>query len=205
MNVLIMVLSSKKPPYDMLEQAQRETWDSVNVEGVSTYYYYGNDYNMMHHAFKLALQEVWDKNWDVIFRTNSSTYVRKDRIKKYVESIDLSGSLYSGFSTGEMISGTGILLNRNTASILLHELDEYPSPSEDCLIGSILIKHGVYPKQALTRKHYNFQENIIEDADYYRCKSEIKMDGTFGHENLDRTYDVKAMKHLFKHFTTFNT
>lgn len=202
MRVLIMVLSSKKPPYDKIEKAQRETWDSVVVDGVNTYYYYGDDYDMMHHAFKKALNSVWRKKWDVIFRTNSSTYVCKDKIKRYVESIDIKGNLYAGYSTGSMVSGTGILLNRATAKILRDELDDHPSPSEDTLIGTILSRHGIFPQQALVRKHFNFQEDKIEEADYYRCKSEIRKDGTFGYDNLDRSFDVKAMQTLFKHFET---
>lgn len=192
-----MVLSSKKPPYDLIEKAQRETWDSINVEGVSTYYYYGDDYNMMHYAFKKALNSVWRKKWDVIFRTNSSTYVRKDRIKEWVEREQPKEKLYAGFCVGDMISGTGILLTRDTAKILRDTLDEYPNDSEDCLIGSLLARYSIYPKQALERKSFNFQEDKILDADYYRCKSEIKMDGTFGYDNLDRSYDIKAMKELF--------
>ena len=200
MNVLIMVLSTKKPPYDEIEKAQIETWDSVKVDGVTTYYYYGEDYNMMHHAFKKALNSVWRKKWDVIFRTNSSTYVRKDKIKEWVEMVQPTKRLYAGFAIDNMVSGTGILLTRDSAKILRDELDEYPNPSEDTLIGTILSRHGILPQTALKREHFNFKEDNIKEADYYRCKSEIKMDGTFGYDNLDRTYDVKAMRELHKHF-----
>jgi len=201
MNVLIMVLSSKKAPYDAIEKAQRETWDSIKVEGVTTYYYYGEDYDMMHWAFKKALDSCWRKKWDVIFRTNSSTYVRKDKIKEWVEANQPKSNLYGGVALGTMVSGTGILMTRDVAKILRDNLDSHPTASEDCCIGTLLDKHGIQPQIKLHREHFNFQADDIKEADYYRCKSEITMEGKFGYDNLDRSYDVIAMHKLYVHFS----
>ena len=199
MKLLVMVQSSLKPPYDKNMEAQKETWDSIKVDNVDTHYYICDEYNKMHWVFKLALDEVWDMDWDYIFRTNASTYVRKERIYNHLlrltKNKPLKG-LYAGVIGGEMISGTGILLSRDTAKMLKDQLDPYPTDSEDCCIGTILGKNGIIPQGELNRLAFNFQEDRILDADYYRCKSEIMMNGEFGYDNLDRSYDIKAFKAL---------
>jgi hypothetical protein len=112
--ILILVLSYMEPPYDVLLKTQRETWDSVEVEGVRTVYYYGGSggwvaagynstplvtqrsensgwslevqfdctdaYYYMGQKFKLALQYIEDWDYDIIFRTNSSSYIDKQRL-----------------------------------------------------------------------------------------------------------------------------
>lgn len=195
--VLIMVLSSMKPPYDKIYEAQKETWDSFMVDGVETHYYFGDDYNMMHHAFKLALKEIWDKDWDFIFRTNSSTYVRKDKLKQFIDTLNPLDNIFEGAMGGQMVSGTGILLSRSTAKIVKDRLNKRPYPSEDCKIAEILVSAGINPKESkLRRGGYHFQGGVTGDYDYIRCKSEIKKDGTWGLTDLDRDYDIIAMKNL---------
>lgn len=195
--VLIMVLSSMKPPYDKIYEAQRETWDSFNVDGVETFYYFGTDYEMMHHAFKLALKEVWQKDWDFIFRTNSSTYVRKDKLKDFIDTLDPKDNIYEGAMGGDMISGTGILLSRSSAKILKNKLNKKPYPSEDYKIAEILIKAGISPKESkLRRGGFHFQGGVTGDYDYIRCKSEIKNNGEWGLSDLNRNWDIIAMRNL---------
>jgi hypothetical protein len=38
--VLILVVSSQNPPYDRMYQTSCETWDSIDVPGVETVYYF---------------------------------------------------------------------------------------------------------------------------------------------------------------------
>ena len=80
MRLLVLVLSCRKPPYDALWEAQQRTWDSVSVPDVSTLYYWCDELATMPWRLKLALDSAWDARWDMIFRTNSSSYVDKARL-----------------------------------------------------------------------------------------------------------------------------
>lgn len=163
MKLLILVQACNDTPFKEVNDCQMETWDSEIVKDVKTIYYLGNnnngggfienggrllcpcseEYNMMHWRMKLACDYVWDMDWDVMFRTNSSTYVRKDRIKDYVDRMDKKVGVYSGVVSGGMVSGTGILMTRDVVEIIKDNMDNYPTDSEDCAIGTLLGKHGI--------------------------------------------------------------
>lgn len=217
MKLLILVLACDNSPFKEINDCQKSTWDSVEVPDVETWFYYGNnnneyrlsgkniycpcsdEYNMMHWRMKLAIDYLWDRPWDYIFRTNTSTYVRKDRIKNYIEKLGNKKKIYEGVPGGGYISGTGILMSRDVVDVLKNNIDIYPTDSEDAYIGVTLARCGIVENDSgLKRLQYNFKEDSILQADYYRCKSEIMMDGTFGYNNLDRTYDIKAMRNLFE-------
>jgi hypothetical protein len=105
--ILILVLSCLRHPYDKLMLAQQRTWDSVDVPGVETIYYYGggsgyktiNHYSreygaqahdgirMAHWKYALTLSEVMSLEWDFIFRTNSSSYVNKRELLKIAKEL----------------------------------------------------------------------------------------------------------------------
>lgn len=208
MKVLIMVLSSAQKPYYHLMKAQQQTWDSVNVPDVETVYYYGNHsnmvlfhgkeiacdcsdaYEMMHWKFKRALDFVWDWEWDFIFRTNSSTFVRKDRIVDFLKNKPME-KYYAGLDGGGYASGTGAILSRDCAKIVKDQLIFEPNPSEDSIIGVTLQKNGIFVQEGAKRLSFNFAEDKILDADYYRCKSELIVNG-----ELDRTQDIFAFNKL---------
>ena len=40
--VLILVLSCETPPYNKMVDTSKSTWDSIEVDGVETIYYFGN-------------------------------------------------------------------------------------------------------------------------------------------------------------------
>lgn len=219
MKLLILVQACQDAPYDNINKCQMDTWDSIHINDVETWYYYGNNgssdyiiegnkifcpcseaYNMMHWRMSLALKFLINRDWDYIFRTNTSTYVRKDRIKGYIDKMGLKERIYEGVPGGGFISGTGILMSRDIVNILLEQLDPYPTDSEDACIGSILSKNGIAETDSkLKRLNYNFKENSIHQADYYRCKSEVVING-----QIDRSYDIVAMRDLFNTFTKQN-
>lgn len=102
--VLIMVISSQQPPYDKMADTSQETWDSIEVDGVETVFYFGGpkkpntvkriyfdineSYRAMNpktvEAFKWALE---NKNFDYVARINSSTYVNKNALINYVQQL----------------------------------------------------------------------------------------------------------------------
>lgn len=103
--VLILVVSSQKPPYDVMIKTALDTWDSFEVEGVETIYYCGapkkdntekviyfdikEGYDSMGYkmleAFEWSLKH---KEFDYIARVNSSCYVDKKELIKHVQNLD---------------------------------------------------------------------------------------------------------------------
>jgi hypothetical protein len=165
--ILILVLSYMEPPYDELLKVQRETWDSIEVEGVRTVYYYGggkgwvNDkefsgvgidsYYYMHDKFVSCLWEMAEfpewKSWDMIFRTNSSSYVNKKKLVEICESMPkqkfYGGWEIQGNAGYNVVSGSGIFMSPDVAEILMNEIQLDFEKEEDCYIASILNDDGI--------------------------------------------------------------
>lgn len=182
MKILIMVLSCLKPPYDRLEEAQRKTWDSIEVEGVRTVYYYGEDFLMMHKPFKDALIKELDNDWDFLFRTNSSSYVDKNLLVEYLKDTPKENT-YIG-NRESQCSGAGFIISKDIARVLVPLIpdglagDNPNDPThEDQFIQQELNK--LYTIKAGDRVEYNFDTNKVRRCYHYRCK----------HENRDLTID----------------
>lgn len=203
MRVLILVLSGGSKDFDMLCQGQKDTWDSVEVEGVDTIFYHSSDrtyldgkdlyvkcppeQNLSHYRLKLALDYIFDSNcaYDFIFRTNASSYVDKARLLEHAKHQSKT-KCYNGKLGGGFASGCGFLMSTDLINIL-RTMDDYPSDSEDCLIGVYLERAGIKPTDAIRWDFhpYSDQHNIPKIY-HYRCKS----------DDLDRTKDIKAFHHI---------
>ena len=126
MRILIMVQATKIEPWNSLIEAQKETWDSVEVEGVDTIYYYSGDKfeqigkdlfvkcppeaNMNNYRFRLALDWIFDRDcpYDYIFRTNASSYINKAVLKEYIKTLPKT-KVYNGKLGGGFASGCGFV------------------------------------------------------------------------------------------------
>lgn len=207
MKILIMVQATHIPPYDMIIKGQKETWDSIEVEGVDTIYYYSGDTmkrdgkdlyvkcppeaNMNNYRFKLALDYIWDSNdpgYNYIFRTNASSYVDKKLLKEWLQDKPRH-KFYCGRDGGGFASGCGFALSTDLVNIL-RTIDDYPTDSEDCLIGVYLQREniGVYPGALRWDFYPHSPQHNIPKIYHYRCKS----------DDLDRTKDVTAFNHIHK-------
>lgn len=176
MKILIAVLSYDNPPFSNLMISQKNSWDSIGVENVHTLYYYGWDKNYnkhelvrQHHksashdlklAFtdnyylmagklKFALRWALTQEWDIMFRTNSSSYVNKKNLLKFAADLPKE-KLYAGWTMqdtnhdgGDCVSGAGIFLSRDCCEILLKEIDSDYEIEEDVYIGRLLRPHGI--------------------------------------------------------------
>lgn len=137
--VLILVLSTDKPPYDNLYRTSRETWDAADVEGVETIFYFAaspdkeGNYKTLYTtsdddffsmgkktlcAFEYALA---NREWDYCFRANASLYVHKPGLLRYVQNQPETGLALGvvadcGHFEGERFSylwGPSYLLSRD--------------------------------------------------------------------------------------------
>lgn len=200
LRVLILVLSCRLPPYDKLYEAQRRTWDAVEVEGVETKYYWCDSFEENPRALKKAIDEVWNRSWDFVFRTNSSSYVDKKAL--LVRSGDLPREkCYSGVDGGGFVSGSGILLSRDAVGVLRDALeDRVYEAVEDVVFGDLLRKAGVpitsgsrydYWQEVFLKQFYNDgRDREVDILRAYHCRCKGRDEG--------RDEDVVAFEEIHR-------
>lgn len=211
-------------------RTQQETFDSVEVEGVRTVYYHGggkvrrpivhtnmgefkswyrielyctDSYYFMSHKFKMALkfiEEDDENDYDLIFRTNSSSYVNKKALVEFAQTLPTE-KLYAGWTFkdsedfgGDCVSGAGIFLSRDTAKILMEEIDPQKEIEEDVYCGRILRKHGITAIDDKSRIDYTGgiqQQLVIASLKPYHIR--FKTDS--------REQDIENMKIIHKLLT----
>lgn len=135
--VLILVLSTERDWYARLAETSRATWDSVEVEGVETIFYFGrsakqstdkilytdieDDFFAMGRktlaAFEYALK---NRQFDYVFRANASLYVDKKGLLRYVQNQPVTnlalGVIAPGSHEGEQFQfmwGPSYLLSKD--------------------------------------------------------------------------------------------
>ena len=205
--VLVLVLSCRRPPYDALYDAQRRTWDSVEIPGVLTHYYWCDELATMPWRLKLALDEADALPYDLIFRTNSSSYVDKRRLLSRALTLPIT-RCYQGINNLGRASGAGVFLSRDATMVLrLHLQDRAYDEAEDTVVGDILQQRmwlgcapgaervDYWPRPVHVETQWSASgaawnvtreatEADVRDAYHLRCKSD---DG-------DREKDIAAME-----------
>lgn len=205
LKILILILSYNEPPYSQLMKAQQETFDSIEVEDVTTVYYYGGGeegvikyhpdtkelvlpftdaYYLMGGKLKMALDYIFSdsrffSDFDIIFRTNSSSYVNKQRLKEFAATLPTE-KLYAGWEIEgnagyNVVSGAGIFLSRDTAEILRNEIDPLREREEDVLCAEILHNHGIKIIDDKSRIDYPQQKEGLKDAYHIRFKNNDRL------------------------------
>ncbi len=129
-----------------------------------------------HYAISLELF----KDFDYIFRTNSSSYVNKKKLVEFAATLPTE-KLYAGWTMhdsnsedkGMAVSGAGIWLSRDCAEILREQINPNFEMEEDIYCGRILRDNGIVPiddqsrfdvmnkfqKMPLDLYHYRFKTN----------------------------------------------
>lgn len=208
MKILIMVLSYCEEPYLSLMRAQQETFCKDLDMDTKVIFYSGTEnppsnytsigfYNLkwnhivfpitdayyyMAGKFKLCLDHVFEETQyfkpDIIFRTNSSSYVNISELKKIAQSLPKE-KLYAGWEiqTNEqfsIVSGAGFFLSPDTAKILQENIDPRFEKEEDYYCGQILHDHGIEvidDKRRFDVPAEVIPEEIPMDRYHYRCKA----------------------------------
>lgn len=167
----------------MSYQEPPKPWSTeVRFRCTDSYYY-------MAEKFQKALEYVKDYDYDIIFRTNSSSYVNKKRLKEFAATLPKE-KLYAGWTMvdsedhgGLVVSGAGIFMSHDTAEILRENIDPKFEQEEDIYCGRILRKHGITASDDKSRYDVPTQfENIPLDRYHYRFKTG------------DRLWDAKNMR-----------
>lgn len=208
MKILILVLSyDDNAIYSKLMQTQKETWDSIEVDNVQTYYLLGNnDKNELinNHIYTSnsesigncgyktidSFEQIINMDFDYIFRTNSSSYVDKSLLKKFLIDKPIE-NFYCGIigfdSTTqiEFCSGSGFFLSRNLVQLLIdnkHELDY--SLIDDVCIGKFMKSKNIIFTNSFRTDIVSSDEPHL-DSFHYRLKTE------------NRNEDINRMKKIF--------
>ena len=115
MNILILVLSARREPWNQLMRTQMETWDAESYPDTGTVYYCGKS-NELHprvwnsETLTESLEDVSPRtieaferalalDWDYLARPHSSTYVHKANLVKFCETLPATNVL-CGIETG---------------------------------------------------------------------------------------------------------
>jgi len=181
MKVLILVLSYHKPPYNALYRASRQTWDSEEVDGVETLYYFGagNPINEQ-STITVPVQEglmnmgrktlaafgramAWD--WDVMARVNSSCYVDKVALKSYCEGLPTK-DLFAGSEVDAnprwMWGGGQYLISRDVVQGVLANASKWNhGEMEDMAMSRLIDDMGVPYSQGKSAS-----VNLMADGGY---------------------------------------
>lgn len=163
--VLILVVSSQLSPYKKMWQTSKETWDSIEVSGVETVFYFGQPFKentdkeiyfdipegYSNMGYKLTSAFEWslaNKSFDYIARVNSSTYVHKKELLSSVQSMPDS-NLFAGLKVvggeKEWIWGGGsFLISRDVVEkIVANKLKFNHKVMEDNGLSEIVAKIGI--------------------------------------------------------------
>jgi hypothetical protein len=115
--ILILIISSQEPPFKKMIETSLKTWDSINVDGVESIFYCGepvkeNTDKMIYFPLKESYQTMgektlrayeWalkNKEFDYIARVNSSCYVNKKELIKYIQTLP-DNNVFSGLKVEE--------------------------------------------------------------------------------------------------------
>jgi hypothetical protein len=216
--ILIIVLSyNDNAIYSKFYKAQKETWGSVNVNNVETYYLFGNHHrneiigneiltninepittirklHLNHCGRKTieAFELVKDFDFDYIFRTNSSSYVDKQLLLNY--SLDKPTNNYYSAVIGNFegvlfASGSGYFISKDLVNLVLENKDkwDYNFGDDDNALGKLLNAFGVRP-QPNNRFDILNQPANIAPMDYFHYRL----------KSSDRNIDIHNMYELFR-------
>ena len=214
MKILVLVLGARAAPYPALIRTIKRTWASVSVDGVDTLFYYGGD-SLSLDGRDLVLPVPdgpldigrktiacfgWclaNRDFDLIFRTNCSSYVALANMARHVAQHGRRCSFYSGrighFDGRRFASGSGYFLSRDLVEHAVaaqgawnHEL------LDDVALSDLLASEGVEAEPA-PRVDYR-GVNEIGEVDtsqfHFRCRTESR----------HRRDDVRVMRKVHRAF-----
>lgn len=208
MKVLILCLSYfDNTTYTKFYDTQKKTWDSLEIEGVKTFYFVGNEnrnfidkdviytdvkeslFNCGYKTLK-AFDLIKDYDFDFIFRTNSSSYVDKLLLKKYLQEKPKQ-KLYSGVIGNHagitFSSGSGFIITKDLVQLVLENRKLWNHGLiDDVALGLLLKNFGVEPTAAPRYDINILDENTPLHFYHYRLKCH------------DRNLDCERMINLHK-------
>ena len=211
MKILILVLSvNDNNIYSEFYKTQKDTWDSIKIDGITTYYYFGNNSddiisenniltsvkeNILNCGYKTlkAFEMIKDMEFDYIFRTNSSSYVDKLLLKEHLKDkpkINYYSGCIGVCDNITFASGSGYVLSKNLINLILSNSEKWNhNYIDDVSLGLLLKEFNINPETSF-RYDVSINEKIYEIPNnyfHYRLKNEN-----------NRNYDINLLKYIYK-------
>ena len=213
--ILILLLSSDKYPSPRNEKAQKDTWikdaidnniEVINFKGGAKKTRFENEYLYLNtddsiagvgyktiEAFKWVLR---NRDFDVLFRVNSSSYVEIDNLIKFVED-NYKENLYCGnifplkMLDLNFVSGSGILFDKSSlSSVVSNESLWDHSLIDDVALGKLMKKIRIVPTpgKLFQMKSSPFKVKVDVSHYHYRCKIE-----EFGYPRFLESFVIRSL------------
>ena len=228
--ILILVVSSQLPPYGEMVKTSNETWNSISVDGVETVFYFSEPlkentdteiyfplkecYETMGHKMLSAFEwSLANRDFDYIVRVNSSCYVDKKELIKYVQTLPDTDLFSGGIVTDKdgnqdfVWGGLQFILSKDVVRKVVDNKDKWQHDKMEDVSVSYLVKDlGIKftdGKGCSINKQDNGWLCICYGSDNYEFNdfSEIRKNGQFfyrvktdGHRWIDKI----IMQELFK-------
>ncbi len=151
MNVLILVLSARRPPWGSLMDCQLETWDSEEHPQTRTIYYCGKSKNvpswpdeeqscifysptLTEELYDVsprtieAFEKALELEWDYLARPHSNTYLHKRNLVKFCETLPKENVLCGIMTEGEkpfIWGGCHYLFSRDVIEAMVFNKDKW--------------------------------------------------------------------------------
>ena len=217
MKILILVLScNDNGIYSKFFESQKNTWDSIDVEGVETFYFFGDhDKNeIIDNKILVDVKEVFvdphgksiatnaglktlktfeliqNMEFDYVFRTNSSSYIDKKLLHNYIVNKPIT-EYYSGVigHHGNIVfaSGSGFFLSKDLIKLLVDNKEKWDHTLiDDVLIGSLLKNFNISPQP--NPRFDVVDSNIPSEYFHYRLKNKNR------DSDIQYMYQIKNIK-----------
>jgi hypothetical protein len=214
LKILVLVLGAGLAPYPMLMRTIRRTWASVQVPDVETLFYYGGPAlrsngarlilpvaddltNVGHKTLSCFEHVLGDREFDLIFRTNCSSYVDLPNMRDFALERGRDRGFYCGVVRSHdgvsFASGSGYFLSRDLVELVVERQSAWNhSILDDVALGILLAQNGVQPEPAPRRDYRRLAELTDVDTSqfHFRCKT----------DSWRRLEDVRMMLELQRAF-----
>lgn len=186
MKIIIVVLTYlENNHYKALYTAQNETWNSIKVDGIETFFLIGdckedkiyddficttvnensNCSLKMINCFKL----IRGLDFDFMFRTNATSYVDKKGLKDFIVN-NCNVDSYCGVQGSDFVSGAGIILSKKNCDLISDNLDMWDiNLQDDVAIGRIASSLNIVSSDA-PRIDISLNSPVNSSYFHYRCK-----------------------------------
>ncbi|HEY8030077.1 MAG TPA: hypothetical protein VIE38_11260 [Gaiellaceae bacterium] len=195
MRILVLVLAARAWPYPILVRAIKRTWASRDTADVSVLFYYGgkrlelsgrNLYLPVTDALPAGLktiacfeQVLESKEFDLVFRTNCSSYVDLSNLHGFAGRHARAQAFYSGrrgmFGDLPFASGSGFFLSRDLVELVVERRAEWNHElPDDIALAELMQRHAVDLVDA-PRVDYTSARDLgdVDTSQFlFRCKTE---------------------------------
>lgn len=198
MRTLVLVLSALQRPYPDLIRAQKRTWAARDLADVDVLFYYGGAETLRHgrDLFVAAPDTYWEighktlacfeyvlqtLEFDLVFRTNCSSYVDLPNLRAWVSEHAVASRFYAGVlgfhpPAGDVYaSGSGYFLSRDLVERVVQERASWDHGlHDDVALGKLLARAGVTPAPTPRVDVPDVREARRIDTSHFhfRCKTD---------------------------------